>query len=123
MAPAPSSPDPRVDQANERTLLAWVRTGVGLMAFGFVVARAGAWLRYLAGEKARDGGALSWLGMAFVALGSVASVFAAIEYARIRRAVRDGRPVATGRLAPALALFVALLGLALIALLAAGRGP
>ncbi|HLV68287.1 MAG TPA: DUF202 domain-containing protein [Polyangiaceae bacterium] len=32
-------PDPRVYFAGERTLLAWVRTGITLIALGFVVAR------------------------------------------------------------------------------------
>jgi len=31
--------DPRVLYAAERTLLAWIRTGLALMGFGFVVAR------------------------------------------------------------------------------------
>jgi putative membrane protein len=37
--------DPRVRFAVERTLLAWVRTGLALMGFGFVVARFGLFLR------------------------------------------------------------------------------
>jgi putative membrane protein len=45
--------DPRQLQANERTLLAWVRTGLALVTFGFVVAGIGAWLRML-GDR-RDG--------------------------------------------------------------------
>ena len=40
-----SSEDPRVRFAIERTLLAWVRTGLALMGFGFVVARFGLFLR------------------------------------------------------------------------------
>lgn len=39
--------DPRVFFAAERTLLAWVRTGLTIMAFGFVVARFGLFLRLL----------------------------------------------------------------------------
>jgi uncharacterized membrane protein YidH (DUF202 family) len=35
----PDSLDPRVYFAAERTLLAWVRTGLAMMGFGFVVAR------------------------------------------------------------------------------------
>lgn len=31
--------DPRVQMAAERTVLAWIRTGLALMAFGFVIAR------------------------------------------------------------------------------------
>ena len=41
--------DPRVYFAAERTLLAWVRTGLALMGFGFVVARFGLFLREIAG--------------------------------------------------------------------------
>ena len=39
-----TSNDPRVRYAIERTLLAWVRTGLALMGFGFVVARFGLFL-------------------------------------------------------------------------------
>ncbi|HZP86113.1 MAG TPA: DUF202 domain-containing protein [Burkholderiales bacterium] len=39
--------DPRVFFAAERTLLAWVRSGLTLMAFGFVVARFGLFLALL----------------------------------------------------------------------------
>ena len=38
----PDEPDPRVYFAAERTFLAWLRTGLALMGFGFVVARFGA---------------------------------------------------------------------------------
>jgi putative membrane protein len=43
--------DPRVFFAAERTLLAWVRTGLTVMAFGFVVARFGLFLRLLAAQQ------------------------------------------------------------------------
>ncbi|MBX9584797.1 MAG: DUF202 domain-containing protein, partial [Gemmataceae bacterium] len=39
--------DPRVFFAAERTLLAWVRTGIGLVGLGFVVARFGLFLRVI----------------------------------------------------------------------------
>ncbi len=43
--------DPRVFFAAERTLLAWVRTGLTIMAFGFVVARFGLFLRLVATQQ------------------------------------------------------------------------
>ncbi len=43
-----SSNDPRIYMAAERTFLAWVRTGIAFMGFGFVVARFGLFLREIA---------------------------------------------------------------------------
>lgn len=40
--------EPTVYYAAERTLLAWVRTGLAMMSFGFVVARFGLFLQELA---------------------------------------------------------------------------
>src|SRR2546429_4166574 len=49
------NPETRVREhlANERTLLAWVRTAIALMGLGFVVARFGLFLRQLAVESGR----------------------------------------------------------------------
>ena len=38
----------RIHQANERTMLAWLRTGIALMAFGFAIARFAVFLRQVA---------------------------------------------------------------------------
>ena len=45
-------PDPRVFLAAERTLLAWIRTGLTVMAFGFVLARFGLFLDLLTHQSA-----------------------------------------------------------------------
>jgi uncharacterized membrane protein YidH (DUF202 family) len=45
--------DPRIYLAAERTLLAWIRTGLAMMGFESVVARVGLFLRELAGLPGR----------------------------------------------------------------------
>jgi putative membrane protein len=77
--------DPRVLFAAERTLLAWSRTAAGLMAFGFLVDRAGLLLQ--GARAARDLG--FWIGVAFIALGVLLSVLSIVQY---RRAVAGLRP-------------------------------
>ncbi len=67
--------DPRVYFAAERTLLAWIRTGITIMAFGFVVARFGLFLRLLraeGGQHVPPGGLSPYLCAALVLIGVVA---------------------------------------------------
>lgn len=84
----------RLHQANERTMLAWVRTGIALMAFGFAIARFGLFLRQIAvvsptvaTPKGLESG---WLGGALVALGTLANLTATLRFARTRRAIERG---------------------------------
>lgn len=95
--------DLRVLQANERTLLAWVRTSLALMAFGFLMARLGLWLRELAPAGAREVFP-AWLGPAFVLLGTASNAGASLRYLRIRRAILEGQEAPLGH---ALVLFLA----------------
>ena len=91
--------DLRVLQANERTLLAWIRTGLALMAFGFVVARVGVWLEEGGSAPLPDaaqgyGKSLAaGVGAALLLLGTVCNGAAAVRYLRIRDALLRGRPV------------------------------
>ena len=66
----PESGDPRVYFAAERTLLAWIRTGLTVVGLGFVVARFGLFLRMLRGDSDAHAGKRTscewcrWLGTA-----------------------------------------------------------
>ena len=118
MEPSPSliPADPRVPLAAERTFLAWVRTGLALMGFGFAVAR----FRLLtdAGGVPAAAGAVGHdaslgLGILLVALGILLNVAALIRYRRyLARLARGEMPDVKTRLETVLAVALAVMGAA-----------
>lgn len=86
--------DPRVYFAAERTLLAWIRTGLAMMGFGFVVARFGLFLRELAVARGEEvtvaGGGSLWAGTALVLVGVIVNVHAAMAHGRFAARFRRG---------------------------------
>lgn len=80
--------DPRVFFAAERTLLAWVRTGVTTIGLGFVVARFGLFLQIMAPEReATTHGLSAALGVALVLLGAACCLVAAAQFTRYVRSL------------------------------------
>ncbi|MGI8554330.1 MAG: YidH family protein [Dehalococcoidia bacterium] len=76
--------------ANERTLLAWVRTAISIMALGFVVAKFGIYLKALASGKHTTEATSSrsgLLGIMLVAVGAATIVLALVRYLRTRRLI------------------------------------
>ena len=105
--------DSRLLQANERTLLAWVRSSVALMTFGFVIARIGVWLRALDGRGDGAGSqeiGTAWIGGVFVALGVIANAIAVIRHAAARRAIKLGREIPDDPFPAVLAVLVTVFG-------------
>ncbi|WP_083681693.1 YidH family protein [Archangium sp. Cb G35] len=126
VAPPRPARDARYDWAAERTLLAWVRTGLAMMGFGFVVARFGAFLRALGvtapGALPEEGHASASMaaGILMVAFGVVANLVAVRRFLRNHRALSRGEPIDPSPFGPAaLAVFAALLG-GVLALLLGG---
>jgi uncharacterized membrane protein YidH (DUF202 family) len=84
----------RVHMANERTFLAWIRTSIGIMAFGFVVERFALFLRQAALFFGRDvsvpsGGYSSFFGIVLIALGALMGFLAFIRYKKVEREIDE----------------------------------
>ena len=107
--------DPRVPLAAERTFLAWIRTGLALMGFGFVVSRFGLFLRELAAVQKMpqplSHGTSLWLGLGLVVLGVVLNVAALVRYRRYLKALAAGiLPQPKARLETLVAVTLTVLG-------------
>jgi putative membrane protein len=94
----PADPvDPRIYFAAERTLLAWVRTGLALMGFGFVVARFGLFLRELAGVPGvspyQHSGFSLGVGTTLIVLGVAVNLAAAVQHGHTIRRLERGQPL------------------------------
>jgi uncharacterized protein (DUF302 family)/uncharacterized membrane protein YidH (DUF202 family) len=102
--------------AAERTFLAWIRTGLALMGFGFVVARFGLFLRALQPSMPSQSYGLSvWFGTALIIVGVIVNIWSARHHVRLVQDLNRGgsafnRP---SSLAIIVALILAVVGLAM----------
>lgn len=102
-------------------MLAWLRTGIAVMAFGFVVARFGLFLRLLdaQGEREASHGLSPYLGAALVLLGVIATAGGALQYQRYvgLLSVNDRPPTSSPRFVLGLSWALVIIGLVLALIL------
>ena len=108
MNPSNSIPSPHVTEhlANERTFLAWVRTALGLIGLGFVLARMGLFLRQLAAASLIEAGKPIQVqagheflisGVVFLVTGTILCGWAAQLYGQNRKAIDQGVYLPAGK--------------------------
>ena len=88
----------RVHMANERTFLAWIRTSIGIMAFGFVVQKFALFTKQMAliigrpatGETLLPAhGYSALMGIFLVALGAAMSALAFVKYMKVKKQIDE----------------------------------
>ena len=113
----PAEQDPRVYFAAERTFLAWIRTGLGLMGIGFAVSRFGLFLRQFGAAETHipthSTGLSQWSGVGLVALGVLVNLVSVARHIQLVHQLSSGtwQPGRVSRDAVVLGLILAAVGI------------
>lgn len=102
--------------ANERTFLAWLRTGIALVVFGFAIGRFAIAIRQfmeLQGHFVKTAGLSAWFGTIAIIAGVVVAFMGMFRYRRTREQLEAGNFEPAGFLIDLVAILVALFGLVL----------
>ncbi|KQS27874.1 YidH family protein [Dyadobacter sp. Leaf189] len=88
--------NPNDHLANERTFLAWIRTSIGIMGFGFVVVKFSLFVRQITavlGHKAEvpSTGYSPLIGILLVGMGALTTLFSYIRYIDTKRQLEAGQ--------------------------------
>jgi putative membrane protein len=105
--------------ANERTFLAWIRTSIGIMAFGFVVVKFSLFLKQISlilGKETviHQTGNSGILGIVLVVVGTVTAALAYTRYKQSEKQLNDGKYKHSSLLITVLTSFILLVSILLI---------
>lgn len=106
--------------ANERTFLAWVRTAIAVMAFGFVIEKFDLFIQAVASQRQpplspSSSSFANAAGLAFIAIGVAMIIISAVRFTRAAKGIESESEVPSPgeRFDLALAVLLALLGASL----------
>jgi len=106
--------------ANERTFLAWVRTGAAIVVFGFAIGRFAIAMRQLTalqGHPVRTTGISVWMGSGAIVAGVALVVAGLVRYRKTRAQLESGTFEPAGFVVDLITILTVLFGLALAAYL------
>ena len=105
--------------ANERTLLAWMRTSIGIMAFGFVVVKFSLFIKQISLLLGKNStipqhGYSSVIGVFLVAVGSAVLILSYIRYKRTEKQLNNNSFRSSSSLVFSLTIVIFIISLLLI---------
>jgi putative membrane protein len=105
--------------ANERTFLAWIRTSIGIMAFGFVVVKFSLFVKQISMILGKENiihskGYSGIVGIVLVAVGTVTAVLSYIRYINSAKQLNEGYYKHSSLLITVLTTFIFLVSVFLI---------
>ena len=114
--------------ANERTFLAWIRTSVAIMTFGFVVVKFALFVKQIAmllGENTKQlplpaKSYSAVLGIALVAIGTLMALLSYLRFKRNEKQLNENRYVPSSTLSLLFTLAIILVGILLVLYLIPG---
>jgi putative membrane protein len=114
---ASSNPNRARDHlANERTFLAWVRTGAAIVVFGFAIGRFAIAMRQLAsfsGHPLRTAGVSVWMGAGSIGAGVLLVVAGLMRYRKTRAQLDAGTFEPAGFVVDLITILTVVFGLVL----------
>jgi putative membrane protein len=102
--------------ANERTFLAWVRTSVAIVVFGFAIGRFAIAMRQLTafqGHASKTTGISVWMGMSSILVGVIMAVAGLIRYRKTRSQLEAGTFEPAGFIVDMVTILTVLFGVTL----------
>jgi putative membrane protein len=105
--------------ANERTFLAWIRTSIGVMAFGFVVVKFSLFIKQISLILGKENiiqqkGYSGIVGILLVAVGTVTAVLSYVRYRYSEKQLNEGYYKHSSLLITVLTSFILLISVFLI---------
>jgi putative membrane protein len=113
----------RTRMASERSLMAWIRTALSMISFGFTIYKFMQFMRDQSAEVLQRQNAPRNLALILIGVGTFAVIVASVQHVKYVRAMRSTQVNRRWDLALIVASLIALLGILMFASIVAGAGP